>query len=111
MAIAPIDLQTLFTQVDKVGRSQSAQREGQAIAQLMQGVEIERKANEQINQVNETQNTGEGAEKINDNNQKQNHGNAKGGKRKPDDKKNETEENDLTVISDPSLGRRIDISL
>jgi len=109
MAIAPIDLQTLFSQVDKAGRFYNAQREGQAIAQSMQGVEIQRRADEQINQVNEAQNTGEGAEEINDNNQKQNSG-QKGGKRKSDNREEEDDDNRV-ILNDPSLGRKIDISL
>jgi len=110
MAITPIDLQTLFSQVDRAGRFYNAQRDGQAIAQSIQGVEIERKADEQINQVNEAQNTGEGADKINDNSQKQNSG-QKGEKRKNEDNEEETDENNRLIISDPSLGRKIDISL
>ena len=111
MAIAPIDLQTLFSQVDKVGRSQSAAREGQALHQSIQGVEIQRKTDEHIRQVNETQNMGEGVEKLNDS--AQNHGsgeNGNKGKRQHEEIENE-EGRKLRVISDPSLGKKIDISL
>jgi len=109
MAISPIDLQTLFSQVDKVGRTQIAQREGQALAQSMQGVEIQRKTEAQIRQVNEAQNTGEGIEKVNDNSQKQNTGGKKD-ERKPGEKE-KTEKEHLSVLRDPSLGNKIDISL
>jgi hypothetical protein len=61
MAIQPIDLQTLFTQIDKVGKAQSAQREGLAVQQAIQGVQLQRKTEEQIQSVNEAQDTGEGA--------------------------------------------------
>ena len=112
MAIAPIDLQTLFTQVDKVGRTQAAQKDGQALAQSIQGVEIQRKTEEHNKQVNEAQNTGDGIEKIKDKNQdgsqKQNSGSRKDGK--PDDRE-KNEENRLFVLRDPSLGNKIDISL
>ena len=43
MAIQPIDLQTLFTQVDKVGKAQSAQREGLAVQQAIQGAHLQEK--------------------------------------------------------------------
>jgi len=110
MAIAPIDLQTLFSQVDKVGRSQAAAREGQALHQSIMGVEIQRKTEENIRQVNETQNTGDGVDKINDNTQKQGSG-TKNEKRKPDDQTDEIEEVERPFLYDPSLGNKIDISL
>jgi len=110
MAIAPIDLQTIFTQVDKVARNQLAQREGHTLQQSIQGAEIQRKKEEQINQVNEAQNTGEGADKINDHNQKQESG-AKGDGKKQE-KKSEEEKGELSVLSDPNpnIGKKVDIS-
>ena len=107
MAITPIDLQTLFTQLDKVGKTQAAQREGLALQQSMQAVQLQKKTNEHIQQINEAQNTGEGAEKIND------HSGGSGQNQKKSDKKKEQkeEENDtISVLNDPSLGKRIDIS-
>ena len=108
MAIQPIDLQTLFSQVDKVARQQSAQREGLAIQQAMQGVQLQRKTEEQIQAVNETQNTGEdGAEKIKDRGPQ---GHEEGEKKKEHESPDE-EETPILVFSDPRLGRKIDISL
>jgi hypothetical protein len=107
MAIAPIDLQTLFTQVDKVGKAQAALKEGQSIQQAIQGIQIQKKTEEQIQQVNEAQDTGEGAEKVNDQGQRQDGG----GKNKKRQKKETEEEVELSVIRDPSLGKKIDISL
>ena len=111
MAIAPIDLQTLFTQVDKVGRAQVAQREGQALQQAIQGVEIQRKTEENIKQVNEAQNTGEGTDKINDQSQRQGSDSKKDGKKKDGSQHNEEAEEHLSVLRDPYLGKKIDISL
>jgi len=107
MAIAPIDLQTLFTQVDKVGRAQAAQKEGQALQQAIQGVQLQRKTEEQIKQVNETQNSGDGAEKVNDNSKRQN----PGGNNNQNKKENKDEKKQLSVLSNPVLGKKIDISL
>ncbi|MCL2276934.1 MAG: hypothetical protein FWC21_03460 [Treponema sp.] len=109
MAITPIDLQTLFTQVDKVGRAQAAEREGQALHQSMQGVAIQRKTDEHVRQVNEAQNTGEGPDKINDNSKKQSH-DEKNEKRKQADKDYEEDEDNRPVIKDLNLGNKIDIS-
>jgi hypothetical protein len=110
MAIAPIDLQTLFTQLDKVGRAHLTQREGQAIQQAVQSVMLQRKTDEHIQQVNEAQNTGEGAQKINDHGQREHGGSRK--KERGQKEESEIEDEDaLPVLRDPSLGKTIDISL
>jgi len=106
MAIAPIDLQTLFTQVDKVGRTQAAQKEGQEIHQAIQGAQLQKKTEEHIQEVNEAQNTGDGAEKINDQNQR--HG---GGNQDKHRREEQEEEKQASVLRDPTLGNTIDISL
>jgi hypothetical protein len=113
MAIQPIDLQTLFSQMDKVAKTQNAQREGLALHQTMQGVEIQRKTEEHIQSVNEAQNTGDdGTDKIRD------RPSSRGGKESDEGKKKETREETSEqdeahspVISDPRLGKNIDISL
>jgi hypothetical protein len=107
MAIAPIDLQTLFTQLDKVAKTQSAQKESQVIQQAMQGVQLQRKTEEHIEQVNEAQNMGEGVEKVND--KKQNDKDKDEEKRK---NREQTEKEDKSsVLRDLNLGKKIDISL
>jgi hypothetical protein len=113
MAIQPIDLQTLFSQMDKVAKTQSAQRENLAMHQTIQGVQIQRKTEEHIQSVNEAQNTGDdGTDKIKD------RPSSRGGKESDEGKKKETREGDSEqdeaqgpVISDPHLGKNIDISL
>jgi len=110
MAIAPIDLQTLFSQVDKVGKTQAAQKEGQAIQQAIQGAQIQRKTDELIQQVNEAQDTGE-TDKIDDRTQRQS--NKKKDEKKDDETGSEQENKDkqvYTVFRDPSLGNKIDIN-
>ncbi len=109
MAIAPIDLQTLFTQLDKVAKTQNSQREGQALQQAIQGAQIQKKTEQNIQQINEAQNTGEGAEKINDRDQeRRQHEQAKGKNQNEDEQE---EESRPSVLKDPSLGKNIDISL
>jgi len=111
MAIQPIDLQTLFTQLDKVAKTQTAQREGLALQQAIQGVQIQRKTEEHIQSVNETQNTGDdGVEKVKDQgSRRQESGEEK--KKKAGQKESEQEETPSPVLYDPRLGRNIDISL
>jgi len=109
MAIAPIDLQAIFSQVDKVGKTYASQKENQALQQAIQGVQIQKKTEEQIQQVNEAQNTGEGAEKVNDQSKRQNENNKN--KKRQNDLPGENNEKIISVLSDPSLGKNIDISL
>jgi hypothetical protein len=115
MAIQPIDLQTLFTQLDKVGRAQSAQREGLAVQQAMQGVQIQRKTEEHIQSVNEAQDTGDGAEKVTDRKRRGGEGRAseQGGDGDGDKNAGDAEQAETPplVFRDPLLGRKIDISL
>ncbi|MDR2403194.1 MAG: hypothetical protein LBD78_04120 [Spirochaetaceae bacterium] len=114
MAIQPIDLQTLFTQVEKVGKSQASQKEGLAIQQALQGVQIQRKTEEQIQSVNETQDTGEGAEKVNDRGPRKNKEDEEGREKGAQTDAGEAEEGEgediRAIIRDPALGRNIDIS-
>ena len=107
MGIAPIDLQTLFSQVDKVGKAQAAQREGQALHQAILGVQLQKKTEENIQQVNEAQNTGDGAEKVGDQKQQR----QGGGSHEKNKREAQEEENPVSVLRDPTLGNTIDISL
>jgi len=111
MAIQPIDLQTLFSQLDKVAKTQLAQREGLAIQQAVQGVQIQRKANEQAKTVHEVQNTGDdGTEKVNDQGRK-GHGDGRENKNKSQQEvSNLKKQASSPVFRDPGLGKNVDIS-
>jgi hypothetical protein len=109
MAIAPIDLQTLFSQLDKVSKTHASQREGQAVQQAIQGVQLQKKLEEEINQVNEAQNTGEGAEKIKDRGNEPNSEQKNNGKRKNNSQNDDNKETAF-ILRDLSLGNNIDIS-
>ena len=110
MAIQPIDLQTLFTQVDKVGKSQAALKEGLAVQQAIEGTQLQQKTDADIKAVNKTQDTGEGVDKVSDR-EGQKKEQAGGGKNNQEDSGEETAENARAVIRDPRLGKNIDISL
>ena len=113
MAIQPIDLQTIFSQLDKVGRTQSALREGQQIQASIQQGETQRKIETEKQSVNEAQNMGEEANKIRDENKQGNHpgGNQFGESSSDDDDDLEQNtSNKPAPYRDLSLGRNIDIS-
>jgi tRNA U54 and U55 pseudouridine synthase Pus10 len=110
MAIQPIDLQTLFTQIDKVGKEQINQKEGVHLQAALQGVQIQRKTDERDHSVNETRDAGEGAERIKDQNARRQGGEHPSG-RQPDEKDpDESGDGDSPFIRDPALGKNIDIS-
>jgi hypothetical protein len=108
MAIQPIDLQTLFTQVEKVGKSQAAQKEGLQIQQALQGIQSQQKTEERIQSVNESQNMGEGAEAVKDRSSRKD-GDQEQGKEGAEGK-NAEEQPESQVIRDPALGKIIDVS-
>jgi hypothetical protein len=114
MAIQPIDLQTLFTQIDKVGKLQVSQKEGLALQEAIRSVEIQRRTDEHIQSVNEAQNTGQGMEQINDRNaRKRKNGEDSAGEdgREARDSGEAAEKTaSARVIRDPALGRNIDFS-
>jgi hypothetical protein len=110
MAIQPIDLQTLFTQLDKVGKNQTAQKEGLQIQQALQGEQIQRKTDERIQSVNEADDTGDGAESVKD---RSSRGNAGEGKQKREENGEKTDEEspgESRIFQDPDLGQNIDVS-
>jgi hypothetical protein len=97
--------------MDKVAKTQSSQREGQALQQAIQGAQIQKKTEEHIQEVNEAQNTGEGAEKINDHGQREQPGSGNKEKGQKNDSPGGGEDVQPSILRDPSLGQNIDISL
>jgi hypothetical protein len=112
MAIQPIDLQTLFTQLDKVGKSQMSQKEGLAIQQSLLGIQMQKKTEEQVHSVDETKQAGEGAEGINDRNARKKSGeqSADRGEAGDKDEQDISKNKAVSVFRDPTLGRNIDMS-
>jgi hypothetical protein len=106
MAIQPIDLQTLFTQIDKVGKAQAEQREGLAIQQSLQSVQMQKKNDIRNESVNGTQDTEEGAERVKD----RSAGSAAGGEEERKKREEEAETPERPVIKDTSVGKIIDLS-
>jgi hypothetical protein len=105
----PIDLQTLFTQIDKVGRNQSLQKEGLQIQAALQQVQSQKKAEETVRSVNEAQNMADDASKIKDEESRQH--NFYHGKENGEAPSGEEEDRPKdALIRDPALGRNIDIS-
>jgi hypothetical protein len=108
MALAPIDLQSIFTQMDKVGKEQALAKDGAVLSQQIIGDNIRLRNLEKMETVVQLQDADEGPGKTNvqDENssgQKQQDGGKK--------KRNSNYENTGSFVSDPNVGQNIDISL
>jgi len=111
MAIQPIDLQALFTQIDKVGKNQALLREGLQTQEALQQQQSQRKLEENVQSVNQAQEMGEEAEKVKDDSGRGAHAKQGGGKEKSEEEDDSAEEKKKPeLIKDPALGRNIDIS-
>ena len=108
MAIQPIDLQAIFSQLDKVGKSQAFLREGQQIQDSLHQLHSQKKLEENIRSVNESQNMGDETGKIKDENRRGSNAGHGGETERPEDEAEEQEKKDF--IRDPALGRNLDIS-
>ena len=102
MPILPIDLQTLFAQMNQVGKEQSTLKEGAAIQSSMQGMGLVKQTEQKDSSVNESQNVGEGVESLKNEEKKRRE---KGRSKKREREKEEKKE----YFSDPALGHHIDI--
>ncbi len=104
MSILPIDLQILFSQMNQVGKEQAIQKDGNAIHQSLQGMELVKNTEQKDSSVNQSKDIGEGLEKIkNEENKK------KEEREREKNEKKEQAEHKKTVFADPDLGKHIDI--
>jgi hypothetical protein len=105
--LLPIDLQTLFTQANQVGREQAVQKDALPQAQSLQGSQMAQKTEQRDNAVNETADQQEGTEQVKD--RKRRGAERRRGKGAKKDGPAE-QPAQKSVVSDPALGRNVDIS-
>lgn len=113
MPIKPIDLQTLFTQMDRVGRERAAEKDGAVLQQSIKGAVMQQKAEEAAHAVAKAPETEDNADQkvaIRDDEAsgQDRRKDARDGKRKKDGEAEE-EGSDDGVIRDPRLGGNLDI--
>jgi len=109
MPLLPIDLQTLFTQTNQVGREQAVQKDTIPQQQALQGAQMVQKNAQKDASVTQTQNTEEGAESIRDRREKERRKRqAARGRPKGEAEKKAPPASEK--FSDPALGRKIDVS-
>jgi hypothetical protein len=107
VSLLPIDLQTLFSQANTVGKEQAAQKESTPTAQSLQGAQLVQKTEQQDNDVNATPTQEEGAEKVKDKTRRgADRRRRQASPRRPAGSGPAAKD----VVSDPELGRNVDIT-
>ncbi len=111
MGIQPIDLQTLYTQLDKVGKAQVQQTAASQAAREAEMAKNREEAEKRLTTVRETETGGEQTGAVHERNGSSS-GNFSGSQQKGsrDPPAQEPEEPPKEIIRDPSLGSIIDIS-
>ena len=107
MPLLPIDLQTLFSQMNHVSREQSIQKEIPPQHQAVQGSEIAKNAEQKDNSVNETHEVGNGLEKIKE--EKKSNERKENRDKTDSEKKKSLSGSDNDLFKDPNLGHHVDI--
>ena len=106
MPFLPIDLQTMFAQMNQVGKEQAIQREVSPLLQSLQGSELVKRAEHQGTEVNETHDVGDGLENVNE----EGNGANRQAEHQNDRRESSANRKVKEVFKDPDLGHYVDIS-
>jgi len=106
MPILPIDLQTLFTQMNHVGKDQAVQKEGVEVHQGMRGLVNVIQTEQKDNSVNQSKEVGQGLEKVKDDAKKQ----EQKEKKEKEEQERQKELESRKYFTDPDCGNHIDIT-
>lgn len=112
MGIAPLDLQTLYSQLDKIGKTQGSQAQILQVQNALQDVEKSKQQLEEKKKISSASMTEEDdTQKVKDRqHQQQNTNQQNKAKESEDLEKTETEEKTQKVVfQDPNLGQHIDV--
>ena len=109
VGIQPIDLQTIYAQMEKVGKQQGAEQASAILNREKQEEANKSDAEKILNSVKNSESINNDRITINDNTNPKNNS---GYKRSYKNKNNQNSENteDENYIKDPKLGSRVDIS-
>jgi hypothetical protein len=107
MPLLPIDLQIMFSQMSNVGKEQAVQRDVTPQYQFVQGSEMVQKAEHDDSAVNQSQQLGEGPEKVKEQEEKEKRQHSQGQRKAESDESRGEEEKQ--VFEDPDLGHHVDL--
>lgn len=106
MPIKPIDLQTLFLQMERVGKQQFVEKEGAILQQSLNAAAVQKKNDETARAVKAVTDDQKGAEALKDEKEGSSDLPQEGGKKKEAGSGEAGKE----TIKDPALGGHIDIT-
>jgi hypothetical protein len=106
MPIKPIDLQTLFLQMERVGKQQHIEKEGAVLQQSLHGAALQKKNDETARAVKAVTDDQKGAEAVKDEKDGSSATPQEGEKKKEPEAGGSGKE----TIKDPALGGHIDIT-
>ncbi len=107
MPLLPIDLQTLFSQTNQVGRDQAVQQQATPVAQSAQGAAIVQQTEQRDKDVNPTEHQQEGPEQVKPRTGRRESSRRERGQK---GKKPAAPSPRKEVFRDPELGRNIDVT-
>ncbi|MDR2522027.1 MAG: hypothetical protein LBC72_05710 [Spirochaetaceae bacterium] len=111
MAVTPLDVQTVFTQLDKIGKEQAAARDGAALQKAVRGEMRHRKTEERMLAVVEAEQTGEGLSGIDSREQEARHHDERKKHPPKEDHHDDAEgRHKRAAYHDPDVGKHLDIS-
>lgn len=109
MSVIPLDLQTNFSQINKVGKQLSLAKESEVNKQDLLNSQIQKESTKNSEDVPETKHLEDDYAKIKDDNEKNKKDNQKQKKEKKEND-DENEKNNLILkYKDPNIGSKIDV--
>lgn len=111
MAIQPIDLQTLYTQLDKIGKSQVQQQVASQVAREAEMANNRKEAADRLTTVQGTETSDDKTGKVHERTEGETRDGEKGDRRDQAPQRDDSEPAPAPeVIKDPALGTHVDIS-
>ncbi len=107
MAIQPIDLQTMYSSLEKVSKLTAQKEQGIQLQGAIQQEELTKRIQEKTTTVEKADMDDDGLAHVKDQNNGESHGGSSGHR---EENKEEAPEETYQVITDPWLGQHIDIS-
>ncbi|GMO50157.1 MAG: hypothetical protein Pg6C_13510 [Treponemataceae bacterium] len=110
MGLQPIDLQTMYTQLDKISKSTVAEQQGAQLARAMRQDETQRQEFLRSETVNELHTDNEAIGTVDDKGRGSGAEQKRRGKKKRPDAPEETVAAEPANLAEPYLGQHIDVS-
>ncbi len=107
MAIQPIDLQTMYSSLEKVSKMTGQKQQGIQLQSAIQQDELTKRIHEQSTTVEKAEMDDDGIAHVKD---RKSNDNENQSFEEREEHKEELNEEKIEIITDPSLGQHIDIS-